>query len=256
MRRSGFTLLELMIAIFILAMGMGVLLGTQSTSQRLMGYANNTSVVTMLTRAKMQDIEYEVQRQIADEGVSEEYSEEMHGDFGEEGYEDIEWEALVQSIELSDDAANDFVENVTNQLYGSGDEGGTLSGNTTITQFLPLMVSFMPTIINQLGQRIRKITLTTRWDYLGVEQTLTVTQFVVILEVDAASGASGSAVSGTTGADGTDKEAAGTVLNQPGTVHQKVSGSGSGSKTGSNSGSGSGRSGSGTGRSGGSGSRQ
>ncbi len=256
MRRSGFTLLELMIAIFILAMGMGVLLGTQSTSQRLMGYANNTSVVTMLTRAKMQDIEYEVQRQIADEGVSEEYSEEMHGDFGEEGYEDIEWEALVQSIELSDDAANDFVENVTNQLYGSGDEGGTLSGNTTITQFLPLMVSFMPTIINQLGQRIRKITLTTRWDYLGVEQTLTVTQFVVILEVDAASGASGSAVSGTTGADGTDKEAAGTVLNQPGTVHQKVSGSGSGSKAGSNSGSGSGRSGSGTGRSGGSGSRQ
>lgn len=258
MRRSGFTLLELMIAIFILAMGMGVLLGTQSTSQRLMGYANNTSVVTMLTRAKMQDIEYEVQRQIADEGVSEEYSEEMHGDFGEEGYEDIEWEALVQSIELSDDAANDFVENVTNQLYGSGDEGGTLSGNTTITQFLPLMVSFMPTIINQLGQRIRKITLTTRWDYLGVEQTLTVTQFVVILEVDAASGASGSAVSGTTGADGTDKEAAGTVLNQPGTVHQKVSGSGSGSKGGSNSGSGSGRSGSGSGsgRSGGSGSRQ
>ena len=256
MRRSGFTLLELMIAIFILAMGMGVLLGTQSTSQRLMGYANNTSVVTMLTRAKMQDIEYEVQRQIADEGVSEEYSEEMHGDFGEEGYEDIEWEALVQSIELSDDAANDFVENVTNQLYGSGDEGGTLSGNTTITQFLPLMVSFMPTIINQLGQRIRKITLTTRWDYLGVEQTLTVTQFVVILEVDAASGASGAAVSGTTGADGTDKEAAGTVLNQPGTVHQKVSGSGSGSKAGSNSGSGSGRSGSGTGRSGGSGSRQ
>lgn len=254
MRRSGFTLLELMIAIFILAMGMGVLLGTQSTSQRLMGYANNTSVVTMLTRAKMQDIEYEVQRQIADEGVSEEYSEEMHGDFGEEGYEDIEWEALVQSIELSDDAANDFVENVTNQLYGSGDEGGTLSGNTTITQFLPLMVSFMPTIINQLGQRIRKITLTTRWDYLGVEQTLTVTQFVVILEVDAASGASGAAVSGTTGADGTDKEAAGTVLNQPGTVHQKVSGSGSGSKAGSNSGSGSGSSG--TGRSGGSGSRQ
>ena len=47
--RRGFTLLELMIAVFILAMAVAVLLGTQSTSMRMMGYANNTSVVTMLT---------------------------------------------------------------------------------------------------------------------------------------------------------------------------------------------------------------
>ena len=198
----GFTLLELMIAIFILALAVTILLGTESTSMRMMGYANNTSVVTMLTRSKMQDIEYEVQQQIQKEGVDEDYSDTMSGDFGDEGYEDIRWEALVQSIELSDDAANSFVESVTNQLYGSGDEGGTLSGNTTVTQFLPLMVSFMPTIINQLGQRIRKITLTTSWDYLGVEQTLTVSEFVVILEVDEASGAKGSSVSGNTNANG------------------------------------------------------
>jgi hypothetical protein len=193
-----------MIAIFILALAVTILLGTESTSMRMMGYANNTSVVTMLTRSKMQDIEYEVQQQIKKEGVDDDYSDSMSGDFGDEGYEDIRWEALVQSIELSDDAANSFVESVTNQLYGSGDEGGTLSGNTTITQFLPLMVSFMPTIINQLGQRIRKITLTTSWDYLGVEQTLTVSEFVVILEVDEASGAKGSSVSGNTNANGED----------------------------------------------------
>ncbi|MBQ9816792.1 MAG: hypothetical protein IJM59_04925 [Proteobacteria bacterium] len=185
-----------MIAVFILAMAISILLGTQSTSMRLMGYANNTSVVTMLTRAKMQDIEYEVQRTIAEEGVKEDYTEEIHGDFGEEGYDDIYWSAKIQSIELSDDASNQFVESVTNQIYGTGDEGGTLSGNTTITQFLPMMVSFLPTIINQLGQRIRKITLTTTWDYLGVEQTLTVSQFVVILQVDASSGVNGSSVTG------------------------------------------------------------
>ncbi len=190
-----------MIAVFILSMAIAVLLGTQSTSMRLMGYANNTAVVTMLTRSKMQDIEYEVQRTIAEEGLKEDYVEEYNGDFGEEGYSDILWTAKVQSIELSDDASNDFVESVTNQIYGTGDEGGTLSGNTTITQFLPMMVSFLPTIINQLGQRIRRITLTTSWDYLGVEQTLTVSQFVVVLEVDAASGVSGSAVSGS----GTDE---------------------------------------------------
>ena len=194
MNRRGFTLIEMMVAIFILATSMAILLGTQSTSMRLMGYANNTSVITMLTRSKMQDIEYEVQRTIKDEGVKEDYVESYSGDFSDIGYDDIRWEAKVQSIELSDDASNDFVEKVTNQLYGTGDETGTLSGNTTITQFLPMMVSFMPTIINQLGQRIRRITLTTTWDYLGVEQTLTVSQFVVIL--DAGASASGSSVSG------------------------------------------------------------
>ena len=206
MKPKGFTLIELMIAIFILSLSVTILLGTQNTSMRMMGYANNTAVVTMLTRAKMQDIEYEVQRQIADEGIKEDYVETMDGDFGDEGYEDIYWSALIQSIELSDDAANNFVESVTNQIYGTGDEDGTLSGNTTITQFLPMMVSFLPTIINQLGQRIRKITLTTTWDYLGVEQTLTVSQFVVVLEVDAASGASGSSVTNT-GKDSDEPEA-------------------------------------------------
>lgn len=211
MKRAGFTLLELMIAVFILALSIAVLLGTESTSMRMMGYANNTSVVTMLTRSKMQDIEYEVSRVIREEGAEEDYVEEMEGDFSDEGYDDIRWSALIQSIELSDDASNDFVESVTNQLYGTGDEAGTLSGNTTITQFLPMMVSFMPTIINQLGQRVRKITLTTTWDYLGVEQTLTVSQFVVILDVGSNSQVSGASVSGNTSADGKDTEVAGEV---------------------------------------------
>ena len=215
--RRGFTLLELMIAIFILALAATILLGTESTSMRMMGYANNMAVINMLTRAKMQDLEYEVQHQVKEEGVEEDYFEDYDGDYGDQGYDDIYWSAKVQSIELSDEAANDFSESVMAQIYGTGDEGGTLSGNTTITQFLPTMVGFMPMIINQLGQRIRKITLTTSWDYLGVEQTLTVSQFVVILEVDAASGASGASVSGsnkdegevvdtgTAGADGTIK---------------------------------------------------
>lgn len=190
-----------MLAIFILALAVTILLGTQSTSMRLMGYANNTSIVTMLTRSKMQDIEYDVLTAIKKDGIKNNYSEEFSGDFDDQGHKEITWHALVQSIEINDDAANNFVENVTNQLYGSGDESGSLSGNMAITQFLPLMVSFLPTILNQLGQRIRKITLSTSWDYLGVEQTLTVSQFIVILEVDAASGASGSSVTAKEGED-------------------------------------------------------
>lgn len=196
LHRRGFTLLELMIAVFILAMGVAILLGTESTSMRLMGYSNNMSVINLLTRAKMQDIEYEVQQDIAQNGVKEETRVEDSGDFAQEGYDDIRWESKVESIELSDDAANNFVESVSAQLYGDGgDESGSLSGNLAITQFLPLMVSLMPQILNQLGSRIRKITLSTKWDYLGMEQSLTVSQFIVILAVDQS--LSGSSVSKT-----------------------------------------------------------
>lgn len=184
-RHSGFTLLEIMIAVFVLAMAVTILLGTQSTSMRLMGYSNNLSIVNLLTRSKMQDIEYEVQQEIEKYGPRDGMVMNLAGDFREEGFGDIRWEALIQSIEINDDASNDFVENVSSQLYGSGgDEDGSLSGNLAVTQFLPMMVSLLPQVINQLGQRIRKITLTTTWEYLGVEQSLTVSQFVVVLTVD------------------------------------------------------------------------
>ena len=185
--RRGFTLLELMIAVFILAMAVAVLLGTQSTSMRMMGYANNTSVVTMLTRSKMQDIEYEVAQTVKKEGIKEKYEETIDGDFRDQGYGDIKWSALIQSIELSDDASTDFVDSVTKQIYGEGDEGGTLSGNTTITQFLPMMVGFMPQIINQLGQRIRRITLTTTWEYLGVSHSSTQPSSLIVSSAFASS---------------------------------------------------------------------
>jgi prepilin-type N-terminal cleavage/methylation domain-containing protein len=191
-KTKGFTLLELMIAIFILAMGVAILLGTESTSMRLMGYSNNLSVVNLLTRAKMQDIEYELQQDIAKNGPKEDLLLTDSGDYRDEGYPDIRWESQIQSIEIDDDASNNFVEDVSAQLYGGGgDESGSLSGNLAITQFLPIMVSLMPQILNQLGRRIRKITLNTTWDYLGMEQSLTISQFVVVLEVDSSlSGAS------------------------------------------------------------------
>jgi len=176
--RLGFTLLELMMAVFILAMAATILLGTANTSTRLMGYSNNLAVINMLARAKMQDIEYEV----LSDGFTEGFAETKSGDFSEEGYDEITWDATIESIEIGDDAANDFVQVINEQLYGSGDEAGSLSGNAAFSQFLPLMISYLPTIINQLGKRIRRVELTLTWEYLGREQSLTVSQYIVQIE--------------------------------------------------------------------------
>ncbi|MDX9722062.1 MAG: type II secretion system protein [Myxococcota bacterium] len=177
--RSGFTLLELMMAIFILAVAATILLGTQSTSLRLMGYSNNLAVAGMLARGKMQDIEYEV----LSEGFTQNFEQTMSGDFSDEGYDEITWNAVIEAIEIGDDASNDFVAAINEQLYGAGEETGSLSGNLAFSQFLPLMVSYLPNMINQLGQRIRRLTLTIEWEYLGKEQSLTLSQYIVQLEL-------------------------------------------------------------------------
>jgi len=258
--RRGFTLLELMIAVFLLALSATVLMGTQNTSVRMMGYANNTAIVTMLTRAKMQDLEYYVMQTIENDGVQGDYIETLQGNFGEEfgeEYADISWEAIIQSTDITEDAANDFVSSVEKQLFGSGNDEGTLSGNTTVTSYLPEMVGFLPMILNQLGQRIRKVTLTTTWSYLNVEQTLTVSQFITVLKVDAASGVSGSSLSGTN--DGTTTTDDSGETGEGGTNNSKKTGSGSSSsKIGGSGSKGSGSSvggGSGSKGSGGSGSK-
>ena len=175
--RLGFTLLELMMAVFILAVAATILLGTQATSMRLMGYSNNLALITMLTRAKMQDLEYEVLA----EGFKEGYADQKSGDFSDEGYSDIEWEAVIEAVEVTDETADLFVQSINEQLYGDGEDLGSLGGNLAFSQFLPLMISYLPAIINQLGERIRRVTLKIEWSYLGKEQSLTVSQYIVQL---------------------------------------------------------------------------
>lgn len=181
--RSGFTLMEMLIAISVLAVAATILMGTQSTGTRMLVHANDLSTVVMLTRAKMQDIEYEVLK----DGFVENHEESKSGNFSDEGYPDVKWEAVIERIEIGDDAANNFVTAMEEQLFGSEEEGGSISGaGIAVGQAVPLLITMLPSMINRIGERIRRITLTITWEHLGHEQSLTVDQYVVqvILPLD------------------------------------------------------------------------
>jgi general secretion pathway protein I len=173
---AGFTLLEMLIAISVMAIATSVLMGTQSSSTRMLVHANDLSTVVMLTRAKMQDIEYKTLR----DGFVEGFEDSDRGTFRAEGYPDVSWEVTIERIEIGDDAANSFVTAMEEQLFGGEENSGSIGGaGIAVGQAVPLLITMLPSMINRLGERIRLITLTVSWEHLGKPQSLTVSQYIV-----------------------------------------------------------------------------
>jgi general secretion pathway protein I len=176
MRRRGYTLMEVMIAMAILALALSVLLGTQANSAMMTERANSMALAALLARSKMIDIEGEL---MAD-GFSE-TSETIDGDFSDEGFDEMEFSALVEVIEITPDAQESFAASVNAQLFGSGEAGGALSGSSSVSQWMPMILAEVPNFINEVARRARKVTLTITWPDGRHEMTLTVQQYVVNL---------------------------------------------------------------------------
>jgi prepilin-type N-terminal cleavage/methylation domain-containing protein len=180
-RPRGYTLMEVLIAMTILALVLTVLLGTQATHTRVGATANETSVAALLGRAKMLDVESELLADGFNEGVQTD-----SGAFREEGFPNYKWEAEVEPIELDESASDALLGQANGQLFGEGQEGdgGTFTGNSAFASYLPLVVGLIPEFINRLGEKIRKVTLTVTWEGARGEQTLTLTQYVSDLKAD------------------------------------------------------------------------
>ena len=178
MRRStaGYTLLEVLIAMSILAVSLAILIGSQANSAMMTERANRMALASMLVRSKMIDIEGELKV----EGFQE-TNQDFSGDFGEEGFEEMEWEALVEVLEIPPEAAPAFGAQITSQLFGDGESQGALSGSDAVSQWLPMIMAEIPTFINDMCERARRITLTITWPEGDGEMSLTVEQYVVDL---------------------------------------------------------------------------
>lgn len=99
-REHGFTLIEVMIALGILAIGLVAIVSQSSGAMYTSLDARMTVIATDLARGKMLDLE----EQILKDGFGE-TDQELTGDFGDEGYEGIKWVAKIETVELPDIAA-------------------------------------------------------------------------------------------------------------------------------------------------------
>lgn len=160
----GFTLLEVMVALAILAVSFTALLGSQSSAVVLTRYVNGITVASLLARGKMLDIEHKMKK----EGFDAFGEDRETGDFSDEGHPEFKWEALVEKIEMDEgsiqrlmESAPQSREDVLTRLTDNPQlQGMDLSG----LNFDPGMIyGFVPTAIQMLGEKLRKCTLTVSW---------------------------------------------------------------------------------------------
>ncbi|HEY0096826.1 MAG TPA: prepilin-type N-terminal cleavage/methylation domain-containing protein [Archangium sp.] len=121
MRRSrGFTLLETVVALAILALALMAIFDINSGAVSNHAYAKKLTVATMLARSKMTDLE----QKLYDEGFSNDDDEES-GDFSPEGWDNFKWRAKIIAPKTEGVSPEQLIGAIFNLPIG---EGGDMSG--------------------------------------------------------------------------------------------------------------------------------
>ncbi len=177
-RGAGYSLIEVLIALAVLASSLTILMGTMANSSQQAVFSNQLTQASLLARGKMVDLEYE----LMEDGFSDS-ERQFSGTFRDEGHPDFRWEAVIEPVEIPDDAKELFLGQLNAQLFGGMDaQGGAMQGNAAFSSLLPMIVNQLPDMINQLGQKIRRVRLTVYFDFGGREHPLEVMQYLVDLE--------------------------------------------------------------------------
>lgn len=111
-RNWGFTLLEVMIAMAIIAIALVAVLGSQSQSLTLASEAKFNTTAALLAKSKMAEIETESMENLSSDS----------GDFGED-FPNYHWECTVGDLSLAGvEEALDFLKQIDLAVYWGNSE--------------------------------------------------------------------------------------------------------------------------------------
>ncbi len=113
MRARGFTLLEVMISLAILAVALVSISDLNGGAVAMHAYGRRATEATLLLRGKMLDLEDDLQRK----GFSD-FNDEQHGTFDDEGAPDYAWSAEILKPDVQLDPAQLL------GMLGVGGQGG------------------------------------------------------------------------------------------------------------------------------------
>jgi general secretion pathway protein I len=206
MRKRGFTLLEVMISLAILAVSLVALSGLNGGAVNMEAYARRATEATLLLRSKMNDVEEELHK----DGFSD-FDDEKHGSFEEEGGPDYAWRAEILKPDVQLDASQllGIMGLSPNKPAGSSSGSSSMGpgpSSSTLTQGLAGAAAGMGMkaqggaaaalaggplagilqgqatgFIETLKKSVREVRITVSWRDGKEERTISASQILVIL---------------------------------------------------------------------------
>ena len=194
--RRGFTLLEVMVSLGILAVSLAAISGITAGSYAASDYARGVTIATLLARSKMIDVEEEMWK----DGFPDD-DKELDGEFDKEGHAEYRWKATVRKIDVdigqllggilggdvSQENMGEHIQGYLGALSGGVPEGIDSSaaeqvGGSQIADMLKgqqLEVLFKQ-VGDNLAKAIREIELEIFWGKEGVsEESVKFVQYIV-----------------------------------------------------------------------------
>lgn len=177
MKKSGFTLLEVMVAVGLLALGLVVLLQVQARSIQIAQQARNLSVGTGLARAKLYDCTQDLMKKGFSIG---DYDES--GDFDDEGFEDFFWECHAYKPDLPVPNTTDITSGLAQGAANVGGGGGltdTASAAESAGMGAGMIAPFLGQFAQVMGDSIRELVVIVRWKEGTMWEQIRVTTHVI-----------------------------------------------------------------------------
>ena len=163
-QESGFTLIEVMIAVGILAIGIGAILVAENNSLDVTIRAKRMTTVATLAKNTLIDAERELQGKTFDETKTE-----SAGKF-DAPYNEYSWERKIKEITFP---------NVMNPAASGGAEGAAKKEDSGVVD--PNIERVVKIATNYLSKSSRELTVTIKWTEKGEKQSFSVSQYWVDL---------------------------------------------------------------------------
>jgi general secretion pathway protein I len=165
---TGFTLLEVLIAVAILAVSLSSLMASQMNSMAATRYARDITAVALLAEQQLIELEF---RHRLEGWVNSDV--ELEGDFSEQGYDDINWTCTIHFIELPE--YNQLVESKegADDVSGASDDNSIDAGD----QAFGALGMVWPMVKAAIENSIRKVDCTLTWNQGKIEQEFAIQTF-------------------------------------------------------------------------------
>lgn len=158
---GGFTLLEVLIAVAILAVSLSSLMGSQINSMAATRYARDISSIALLAEYQLIEIEFQHRKEgFVNSDV------ELEGDFGDHGYDDVEWACTIHFIELPEYNEMLAAKEGVDEASGERDDNVIDTGD----QAFAGLGAVWGLVKSAIENSIRKVDCTVTWQQGTIEQ--------------------------------------------------------------------------------------